>query len=141
MNITKRAVNIKREWYLIDVSNKILGRVATEIVKILRGKNKVDFSPDADCGDNVIVINAEKIKLTGNKLNDKIYRWHTGYPGGLKERTAKEMLEKKPDFIIYNAVKGMLPKNKLRDKILKRLKIYKGEKHPHIAQKPIKIEI
>jgi len=141
MKLTERAKNIEKKWYLIDAENKVLGRLATEIAKILRGKNKVYFSPDIECGDNVIVINAEKVRLTGNKIEDKIYRWHTGYPGGLKERTAKMMLEKKPEFLIYHAVKGMLPKNKLRDKLLKNLKIYKGASHPHQAQKPVKYEI
>jgi large subunit ribosomal protein L13 len=141
MKLTERAKNIEKKWYLIDAENKVLGRLATEIAKILRGKNKVYFSPDVECGDNVIVINAEKVRLTGNKIEDKIYRWHTGYPGGLKERTAKMMLEKKPEFLIYHAVKGMLPKNKLRDKLLKNLKIYKGASHPHQAQKPVKYEI
>jgi len=141
MKLTERAKNIEKKWYLIDAENKVLGRLATEIAKILRGKNKVYFSPDVECGDNVIVINAEKVRLTGNKIEEKIYRWHTGYPGGLKERTAKMMLEKKPEFLIYHAVKGMLPKNKLRDKLLKNLKIYKGASHPHQAQKPVKYEI
>ncbi len=139
--ITRRPTKIEKKWYIINAENVVLGRLATRIADILRGKHKPEFSPDVDCGDNVIVINAEKIRLTGNKLEKKIYAWHTGYPGGLKTRTAKEMLEKKPEFLIFNAVKGMLPKNKLRKKLLTHLRIYKGASHPHQAQKPIELTL
>lgn len=138
---TKNVKEIEKKWYLIDAENKILGRLASEIAKILRGKNKVVFSPNIDCGDNVIVINAEKIRLTGNKLDKKKYRWHSGYPGGLKVKNVKEMLEKRPEFIIFNAVKGMLPKNRLSNKLLKHLKVYKGDKHPHTAQQPVSLNL
>ncbi len=139
--ITRRPSKVEKKCYLINAEGKILGRLATKVAEILRGKHKPDFSPDVDCGDNVIVINAEKVKLTGKKLEKKIYAWHTGYPGGLKSRTAKEMLEKKPEFLIFSAVKGMLAKNKLRNRLLKHLKIYKGESHPHQAQKPVELKI
>ncbi len=141
MNITKRAKNIEQKWYLINAENMVLGRLATRIAVILRGKNKAIFSPDIICGDYVVVTNADKIKLTGNKLEKKLYRWHTGHPGGLKERKAGEMLEEKPEYLIIHAVKGMLPKNKLRDKLLKNLKVYAGEAHSHKAQKPIPLDL
>lgn len=139
--ITKRPKKVEKRWYLINAENIVLGRLATRIAEILRGKNKAEFSPDVNCGDNVIVINAEKVRLTGNKLEKKIYTWHTGYPGGLKTRTVKEMLVKKPEFLIFNAVKGMLPKNKLRKRLLTHLRIYKGATHPHQAQNPIELTI
>ncbi len=141
MNITKRAKNIEQKWCHFDANNKVLGRLATRIANILTGKNKEYYSADIICGDFVVVTNAEKIKLTGNKLEDKYYRWHTGHPGGIKEKNAKNMLKTKPEFVIQNAVKGMLPKNKLRDKLLTNLKIYTGEVHPHQAQKPVTIEL
>jgi len=127
------------EWYIVDATDKILGRLATEIANILRGKNKANFSPQADCGDYVIVINAEKIKLTGNKLQDKLYSRHSGYIGSLKTNTAEQILEKKPEFIIEHAVKGMLPKNKLSNEIIGKLKVFAGPAHPHGSQKPKEI--
>ncbi|MBN1897994.1 MAG: 50S ribosomal protein L13 [Spirochaetes bacterium] len=139
--LTKRPQKVEKKWYLINAENKVLGRLATRVADILRGKLKTDFSPDVDCGDNVIVINARKVRLTGNKMDKKIYRWHTGYPGGLKEVKIKEMMEKQPEFIVLNAVRGMLAKNKLRDRIIKHLKVYKGESHPHTAQQPIELKI
>ncbi len=141
MNITKRAKNIKQQWWLINAENKILGRLATRIADILTGKRKVYYSHDIVCGDCVIVINAEKVELTGNKIEKKIYQWHTGYPGHLKERNAREMLKRKPEYLLIKAVTGMLPKNKLQAKLLKNLKVYAGEKHPHKAQEPILLEI
>jgi len=125
-----------REWYLVDGENKVLGRVATQIANVLRGKNKPIFSPSVDTGDFVIVVNAEKIALTGNKLADKMYYSHSGYPGGIKSINAGKLLEKKPEEIIRKAVKGMLPKNKLARHMLNKLKVYSGPEHPHKAQQP-----
>ena len=125
-----------REWYLVDGENKVLGRVATQIANVLRGKNKPIFSPSVDTGDFVIVVNAEKIALTGNKLADKMYYSHSGYPGGIKSINAGKLLEKKPEEIIRKAVKGMLPKNKLARHMLSKLKVYSGPEHPHKAQQP-----
>lgn len=141
MNITKRAKNVTAQWWLLNAENKILGRLATRIADILAGKRKVYYSHDIVCGDFVVVINAEKIKLTGNKMEIKKYRWHTGYPGHLKEKRAEEMLKRKPGYLITHAVKGMLPKNKLRAILLKRLKVYAGETHPHEAQQPMLLEL
>jgi len=128
--------DITQEWYLVDAQDRILGRIATQIANILRGKNKPVFTPYADAGDFVIVTNAEKVRLTGNKLENKRYYRHTGYPGGLKTRTAQEVLTKKPEDLILMAVKGMLPKNRLGRKLIKKLKIYAGNVHPHEAQQP-----
>ena len=130
-----------RKWYLIDVKDKILGRTATQLANLLRGKGKVDFAPNKDLGDFVVVINAAKIQVTGKKLTDKKYIHHTGYIGHLKEISLKEMLEKKPTQVLRKAVLGMLPKNKLRKKWMARFKIYPGEEHPHKAQKPKKMAI
>ena len=132
---------IVRDWYVVDASNKILGRLASSIAHILRGKNKVNFSPNLDMSDFIIVVNAEKIILTGNKENSKEYWRHTGYPGGQKIISYKKMLEKSPDKIIKNAVKGMLPHNKLGRKLLRHLKVYSGAEHPHQAQNPETFEI
>lgn len=125
-----------KKWYLVDATDKVVGRLATEIANILRGKNSPKFTPYTDSGDYVIVVNAEKIKFTGNKLNDKKYHWHTNYVGGLKTRTAKEQLARHPELIIMDAVKGMLPKNTLGRKQLTKLKVFAGESHDHEAQKP-----
>lgn len=127
---------IKREWFLIDAKGKVLGRLASEIAKILRGKHKPIYTPHVDTGDFVIVINAKDVLLTGKKENTKIYFRHSGYPGGAKILTAKEMRVKFPERLIYFAVKGMLPKNSLGRKMIKKLKIYPGSEHPHQAQKP-----
>ncbi len=131
-----RSENIVRDWYVVDVENKVLGRVATQIANVLRGKNKPLFSPSVDTGDFVIVVNAEKIALTGNKLADKVYYSHSGFPGGIKSITAGKLMEKKAEDLIRKAVKGMLPKNKLASQMLKKLKIYTGSNHPHSAQQP-----
>ena len=131
---------IEKKWYIVDASDKIVGRLATKIATILRGKHKPSFTPHVDTGDFVIVVNAEKVKFTGNKLDQKKYYKHTGYMGGIKETTAKDMIQKKPEEIIRHAVKGMLPKNRLGRKLLKKLKIYRGEEHPHQAQQPEKLE-
>jgi len=126
----------QRQWYVIDAQGKILGRMATEIAKVLRGKHKPCFTPNQDAGDFVIVVNARNIKLTGTKLEKKIYYRHTEYPGGIRERTAAKMLEEKPEDLIKLAVRGMLPKNRLSRKLVTKLKIYPGPVHPHDAQKP-----
>ncbi|QEM69578.1 50S ribosomal protein L13 [Geobacter sp. FeAm09] len=131
-----KAENVKRDWYVVDAQDAVLGRLATQIANVLRGKNKAIFTPSVDTGDFVIVVNAEKIALTGRKLDDKVYYSHTGFPGGLKEITAGKLLEKKPEDIIRKAVKGMLPKNKLARHMLKKLKVYAGASHPHDAQQP-----
>ncbi|ABL00682.1 50S ribosomal protein L13 [Pelobacter propionicus] len=128
--------NVKRDWYLVDAQEMVLGRLASQIANILRGKNKAIYTPSVDTGDFVIVVNAEKIALTGRKLADKSYYSHSGFPGGLKEISAGKLLEKKPEELIKRAVKGMLPKNKLSRHMLKKLKIYAGSSHPHDAQQP-----
>ncbi|HEX9265664.1 MAG TPA: 50S ribosomal protein L13 [Candidatus Binatia bacterium] len=126
----------QRRWYVIDAQGKVLGRMATEIAKVLRGKHKPTFTPNQDTGDFVIVVNARSVKLTGTKLEQKVYFRHTEYPGGIRERTAAQMLEKKPEDLIRLAVKGMLPKNRLSRKLVTKLKVYAGPEHPHDAQKP-----
>ncbi len=131
-----RKEDVKRKWWLVDAEGEILGRLASEIAKILMGKHKPQYTPHSDCGDFVIVINAEKVETTGKKVDQKTYRWHSGYPSGLKERTLGWMLEHHPERVIYLAVKRMLPANRLRKRRLKRLKIYTGPAHPHAAQKP-----
>ena len=128
--------DIDRKWYVVDAKDAVLGKLATKVAVYLRGKNKPVFTPNADTGDFIIVINAEKIKLTGNKVTDKVYYHHSGYIGGIKARTAKELLEKKPEQIIEKAVWGMLPKNKLGRMMIKKLKVYRGNEHPHKAQTP-----
>jgi len=133
--------DIKRIWYLIDAKDKILGRLATKIAKILRGKDKPLYTPHVDTGDNVIVINASKIKVTGKKLKGKIYRFYSGYPGGLKEIPLEELLKKSPTKVLRLAVKRMLPGNPLGRRMLKKLKIYPGENHPHQGLKPIKLGV
>jgi len=133
--------DIVRKWYVVDATNKILGRFATRIARILTGKNKPQYTPHVDCGDFVVVLNANKFRVTGKKMDDKIYYSHSMYPGGLKAISLKLMLEKQPRKVIYKAVSGMLPKNRLRDRRLKRLKIYLSSEHPHVAQAPQKIEL
>jgi large subunit ribosomal protein L13 len=128
--------DVTRDWYLVDAENLVLGRMATQIANVLRGKNKPTFTPSVDTGDFVIVVNADKIALTGNKLSDKMYYSHSGYPGGIKSINAGKLQDKKPGEIIKHAVKGMLPKNKLASHMLKKLKIYSGPVHPHKAQQP-----
>jgi large subunit ribosomal protein L13 len=132
---------VERSWFVVDAENKTLGRLASKIAQYIRGKHKPTFTPHVDMGDYVIVVNAEKINLTGNKLDQKKYYKHSNYPGGIKEVTYRELLAKNPEFIIEKAVKGMLPSNKLGRKMIKKLKVYSGENHPHQAQKPEKIEL
>ena len=131
-----KAQDIEHKWYVVDAQGKTLGRLASEIATILRGKHKPIYTPHVDCGDYVIVINAEKVWTTGMKLDQKIYYRHSGYPGGLREITLREQLKKFPSRVIESAVKGMLPKNRLGRKIYKKLKVYAGSTHPHAAQKP-----
>ena len=132
---------IERKWYVIDASGQNLGRLSSEVAKILRGKNKPDFTPHEDTGDYVIVVNAEKIKVTGKKLNQKIYYHHSAYVGGMKETDLKTMIAKKPEKVIELAVKGMLPKGPLGRKMIKKMFVYAGPEHPHQAQKPEALEI
>jgi large subunit ribosomal protein L13 len=132
---------IDRKWFLIDAEGKTLGRLCSEIAKILSGKNKPIYTPHVDTGDHVIIINAEKVVLTGKKLDQKLYRYHTGHPGGLKEIKYRDMMQKKPEEVVMHAVKGMLPKNKMGRKMLKKLRVYRGSEHNHEAQKPEVLEI
>ncbi len=132
---------VERKWYVIDAEGKNLGRIATKAATLLRGKHKVTFTPHVDCGDYVIIINASKVNLTGNKLEDKMYYNHSGYPGGLRERNAKIMIEKYPEEMLERAIKGMLPHNRLGRKMGTKLFVYAGETHKHEAQKPEKIEL
>jgi len=127
---------VERKWYLIDAKDAILGRLAVKIANCLRGKNKPVFTPNIDTGDFVIVINAEKVRLTGRKLDEKIYYRHSGYPGGLKAETARDRLNRRPEDVITDAVWGMIPKGRLGRAMLKKLKVYRGSEHPHQAQKP-----
>ncbi|MBN2403751.1 MAG: 50S ribosomal protein L13 [Spirochaetes bacterium] len=136
-----KASEIEKKWFLIDAEGKILGRVATKIANILRGKNKPSYTPHLDMGDNIVVINAEKIVLSGTKEEDKKYYSHSHYPGGIKFTNIKKIRAEKPEYILEHAVKGMLPKNKLGKRLFLNVKIYKGEKHPHEAQKPEKLEV
>lgn len=132
---------VERKWYLVDATDKTLGRLSSKIASMLRGKHKPIFTPHVDCGDYVVVINAEKVKVTGKKLEDKEYKRHSGYPGGLKTVTLEKMFEDKPEDVMIHAVKGMLPKGKLGRQMLKKLRVYKGAEHDHSAQKPEKLEI
>ena len=128
--------DVEHKWYVVDARDAVLGRLAVKIAVYLRGKNKPVFTPNVDTGDFIIVVNADKVRLTGNKMTDKVYYHHTGYIGGIKAETAKEMFEKHPERIIEKAVWGMLPKNTLGKQMLKKLKVYKGAEHPHKAQAP-----
>jgi len=143
MEITKykRKEDVVMNWFEIDAEGQILGRLATRIADMLRGKNKAHFSPHVDCGDYVVITNADKIKLTGKKWTDKKYYSYSGYQSGLKVLTAEKMIVKHPEYIIMHAVKGMLPKNKLANQIIKKLKVYTGTDHPHAGQNPEKIEL
>ena len=136
-----RTEDVKANWWIIDANGMVTGRLCSQIATMLRGKNKPSFTPHVDCGDHVIVINAEKVRFTGSKLHDKEYVSHTGYPGGQRFATPAQMLQRKPHFVIEHAVKGMLPKNRLGRRIIKKLFVYAGEQHPHAAQKPQIFEI
>ena len=134
--VSANAATVTKEWVVIDAADQVLGRLASRIALILRGKNKANFTPHVDCGDNVIVVNAEKIRLTGDKLTEKVYVRHTGYPGGQRFATPKELLKRKPFAVVEHAVKGMLPKNRLGAELFRNLYVYAGPEHPHAAQQP-----
>ena len=138
---TAKPGEIERRWYLVDAEGKTLGRLATQIADTLRGKGKPQYTPHVDTGDFVVVVNAEKVVLTGKKLDNKVYYRHSGYPGGLRERTAREQLERRPTEVLRKAVKGMLPKNRLARQQINKLKIYAGPEHPHEAQDPKPLEL
>ena len=135
--LSLRKEDAQHDWYVVDASDKILGRLATKIADRIRGKDKPTFTPHTDGGDYVVVINAEKIQVTGKKFDDKKYHKHSLYPGGLKTKVFKDIIEHKPEYIIEEAVKGMLPKNKLGKQMFKKLKVYKGDNHPHESQEPL----
>ena len=139
--ISANSETVNKEWLLVDAEGEVLGRLASKVAKLIRGKHKVNYTPHVDCGDNVIVINAEKVSLTGNKWEAKEYIRHTGYPGGQRKTTAAEMLEKHPERLVEKAVKGMLPKNKLGSKLYKNLYVYVGNEQQQEAQKPTKINL
>ena len=132
---------VSRDWYVVDAEGKTLGRLATQIADALRGKRKPEYTPHIDTGDFVIVVNAEKIAVTGNKRESKQYHRHSGYPGGLRSRSLADMLERRPEEVIRIAVKGMLPRNRLARQQLRKLKVYAGPEHPHVAQKPSELEV
>ena len=136
-----KAEAVERKWYVVDAAGVPLGRLASQVASVLRGKNKPTYTPNVDTGDFVIVINTDKAVLTGKKLENKFYRYHTGYIGGLKEISYKKMMEEKSDLAVYEAVKGMLPKNSLGRTMLKKLKVYKGAEHNHAAQKPEELKL
>jgi large subunit ribosomal protein L13 len=136
-----KAGEIERKWYLVDAQDMVLGRLASEVASILKGKRKPIYSTHLDVGDNVIVVNADKIVLTGNKLEKKIHYRHSGYPGGLKETAYADLMKRKPDFVVRKAVRGMLPHNRLGRSMLRKLHVYAGPDHPHQAQKPEKLDL
>ncbi len=136
-----KASNVERQWYVIDAENQVLGRLASQIAAMLRGKHKATFTPHVDTGDYIIVVNAEKLVLTGKKLDQKTYRYHTGYPGGLKEIAYRRLMQTKPEFALKEAVRGMLPKGPLGYAMLKKLHVYRGPEHEHQAQKPVVFEV
>ena len=136
-----RPLEVERKWYVVDAKGQTLGRLATEIARILRGKNKPQYTPHVDTGDFVVVVNAEKVVVTGRKAEQKVYRRHSGYPGGLKTTTYEQMLERRPTEILRRAVKGMMPKTRLARQQLRKLKIYAGPEHPHAAQNPQTLEV
>lgn len=136
-----KPAEVERKWYVVDAEGKTLGRLASEVASVLRGKNKAIYTPHVDCGDYVIIINAKKVKVTGKKRKEKIYKRHTGYPGGLRELTFEQLQAKKPDEIIKHAVKGMLPDGKLGRQMFKKLKVFVGPTHDHKAQKPELLDI
>ena len=139
--ISVNAATANKEWVVIDATNEVLGRLASQVAKILCGKNKPSYTPHVDCGDYVIVVNADKVKLTGKKLTDKVYVRHTGYPGGQRFATPEDLLKRKPTAVVEEAVKGLLPKTRLGAAIFKNLKVYAGAEHPHAAQNPKSIKL
>ena len=134
--VSAKPAEVEQEWYVIDAENQVVGRLASQVAAILRGKHKPYFTPHVDCGDYVIIVNADKVRFSGKKETDKLYYRYSGYPGGLKTRTAKEMRQRRPDYIMRHAVKGMLPKGPLGRRMLKKLKVYAAPTHPHEAQQP-----
>lgn len=134
--VTPKIEDIERKWYIVDARNQILGRLAAQVARILKGKHKPIYTPHLDVGDHVIIINADKVRVTGRKAQQKVYKRYSGYPGGLKEIVYEKMMEKHPERILEHAIKGMLPKNRLGRKMFKKLRVYAGDQHPHIAQKP-----
>jgi len=139
--ISAKKESVTRDWYVVDATDKTLGRLSTEIANRLRGKHKPEVTPHVDTGDYIVVVNAEKVKVTGNKSTDKLYHHHTGYPGGIKSITFDKLIDKAPERIIEKAVKGMMPKNKLSKAMMSKLKIYAGSEHPHAAQQPTPLDI
>ncbi len=131
---------VERKWYVVDATGMVLGRLASQVAAVLRGKNKPTFTPNVDTGDHVIIINCDKVVLTGRKLEQKYYRYHTGYVGGLKEIQYGKLMQTKPDFAVYEAVRGMLPKSPIGRQMIKKLKVYKGAEHNHEAQKPVELK-
>ncbi len=136
-----RKEDVTRKWYVVDAENKVLGRLASEVAKILRGKHKPVYTPHVDSGDFVIIVNADKVVLTGNKWEQKLYRWHTGYPGGLREVPAEKMVQRRPERLLELAIRGMLPKTKLGRAMYRKLKVYAAGTHPHAAQKPEPLDV
>lgn len=130
-----------KKWFLVDAQDQVLGRLATKVARIIRGKNKAIFTPNSDTGDFVVVVNADKVKLTGKRATLKTYSHHSGYPGGLKTKSLREVMANKPEFVVQNAVQGMLPKNRLGKQLIKKLKVYSGSVHPHAAQKPESVNL
>lgn len=132
---------VQRDWYVVDAEGLVLGRMASQVAAILRGKNKPVFTPHVDCGDHVIILNADKIVLTGKKLDQKMYRRHSGYVGGLKETSCRQMMEKKPEMVVYEAIRRMLPKGPLGRQMLTKLRVYRGNEHNHAAQQPKELQL
>ncbi len=139
--ISANKATVQKDWVVVDAQNAVLGRLASQVAAIISGKHKPNFTPHVDCGDNVIVFNADKIRLTGRKMTDKVYVRHTGYPGGQRFTTPRELLEKHPTRVIEHAVKGMLPKNRLGRRLFTNLHVYAGDKHPHTAQQPKEVKL
>lgn len=135
-----KPAEVERKWYVVDATDMVLGRLASQVAMVLRGKNKPTFTPNVDTGDCVIIINADKVRLTGKKLEKKYYRYHTGYIGGLKEVQYKKLMAEKPEFVVYKAVKGMLPKNAIGRTMIKKLHVYAGNEHNHQAQQPVELK-
>ena len=135
-----KPAEVERKWYVVDATDMVLGRLASQVAMVLRGKNKPTFTPNVDPGDYVIIINADKVRLTGKKLEKKYYRYHTGYIGGLKEVQYKKLMAEKPEFVVYKAVKGMLPKNAIGRTMIKKLHVYAGNEHNHQAQQPVELK-
>jgi len=139
--VSANNATVEKEWYIIDAKDVVLGRLASVVAMVLRGKHKPSFTPHVDCGDNVIVINADKIKLTGNKMSDKQYISHSGYPGGQRKQTPEDLLSKKPEAVVERAVKGMLPKSRLGSEMFRNLFVYAADNHPHEAQQPKELDL